>query len=263
MAKVELYRTRDFLGPVDTDEVFNHIARRRDEEVERIEGMKTICGELGLRGQVDLFERRIKRVEPELREEGLLDASHYYPEFLLAEKSRWNLWAPHGYDLEGYGVQRDYQCVPEQVLMEIAGIQGFKFFERMQVMSYDEPQSHEALLIGYVGNRMFRIARWGERLRPLKNVFRYVKIAETREWWRSFVKKFVLYMGPGGFTMFLFACATALVMWLFTFISPLSILILPSFVMVRDSLSSICVIIISLSWYCLSFNMQKFLNQYR
>ncbi len=210
MATVELFRICDFPGPVDIDGIRNMVARRRDEEVAILEEDKDVRARLNLDGQVALIDRRIAKAEQEMREGSPLDASCYYPEISTEEISRWNLWVPYGSDLAEYGQRWDYNYIPERVLTEIATLQGINLFERMRIMSHNEERSHEAFLVGYVGGRMFRVARWGEHLKPANKVLGYIK----RAGWYENMKDFFGVGGNFGIGPLIFFGVVVLFMWL-------------------------------------------------
>ncbi|MBI5153562.1 MAG: hypothetical protein HZA36_03845 [Parcubacteria group bacterium] len=91
-------------------------------------------------------------------------------------------WLPDIRVLAQYGTYAHDRLIPEQVLVELAAIAGFGFFDSLEVLTYQNEGTFEVLLVGYRGREMFRVARWGESLRPLKNIFQRISLVRKYEW---------------------------------------------------------------------------------
>lgn len=140
------------LRTVDSDDVMERIAfinKKRD-----------LASKLNVRGQTALLDADIEALQ-----KPTLDIDPMTPE----EIAIWRLFLPTAYDFsypkghhwEGGGTY-NYDRIPYPVLEKWAKLVDDKVFDRFQIWTPEEQVTPDPVLVGYIGERCYMIARWAE-----------------------------------------------------------------------------------------------------
>lgn len=168
--QVQQYRTREWPSLELVGQKEQEIRTQHQEEISRLDDLQKRFQELGLDKQVALVGAEKRDLDQRIKARRGISPAMFYPQIVPADFAIWKRWLPTSYwgvkALKNYSFDR----IPEEVLREWEMCQALYLFTSYEIRTPESPKAQDPILVGYVFDVPYLIARWAESLRPFEEI---------------------------------------------------------------------------------------------
>jgi len=165
---VEVYQ-EELFGSEGIEQKKNKVLSQRKNELQDLQKLGKRYSELGLSCQSAMVDEKIKAVKAEAMSEIFDPKAWGYHEITSEEMRIWEVWLPGSYT-DSMLLIYSFDQIPATVLTAWEAAKALGVFQSFTIRTPETKKAQDPILIGWLKDVPYLIARWGESLRPFVEV---------------------------------------------------------------------------------------------
>ncbi len=165
---VEVYQ-EELPGFEEVEKEKNKALNQREDELQDLEKLRKRYSELGLLCQSEKVDEKVEAVKADMMSKIFDPKAWGYHEITPEEMNIWKIWLPSQYTGNELLIY-SFDQIPAAVLTAWEAAKAIGVFHPFTIRTPETRKAQDPILIGYLKDVPFLIARWGESLRPLEEI---------------------------------------------------------------------------------------------
>lgn len=161
--------------------------REQTDAIQQLEALQQRFQNQKMRAQVALVQRQLRQLRAP-------PANTFYPVISAEDLKTWRTWLPTAYSDANSGFANyRFDLMPTEVLAELEFSRKLDLFDHYEIWTPEQPKAQDPVLVGYLDQTPYLLARWGESLMPFEKIQELVQRAnEIRKFGDTLLLRFVL-----------------------------------------------------------------------
>jgi len=165
---VEVYQ-EELPGFEEIEQEKNKALNQLKDKLQNLQKLGERYRELGLLCQSAKVGEKIKAIKAEEMSKIFDPKAWGYHEITSEEMKIWEIWLPSRYAGNGLLIY-SFDQIPATVLTAWEAAKAFGIFQNFTIRTPETKKTQDPILIGYLKDVPYLIARWGESLRPFEEI---------------------------------------------------------------------------------------------
>ncbi len=165
---VEVYQ-EELPGSEEIEQEKSRVLNQREDELQNLQKLRKRYSELGLLCQSARVNEKIEAVKAEEMSKIFDPKLWGYHEITSEEMKIWEVWLPSHYTGNELLIY-SFDQIPAAVLTAWEAAKALGVFQIFTIRTPEMKKTQDPILIGYLKDVPYLIARWGESLRPFGEI---------------------------------------------------------------------------------------------
>ena len=191
MIKIEKFRKKS-LEVSDSEWVKKFVNEKLGQEqrgeIQELRVLKKQYLDAGFEAQASLVDQKIGEIVQVPRKE---IAEMLYVPISKEQMKIWKVWLPTRYTEKRFS-EYSFDQIPQEALEELTWCKRLSLFDTFEIRTPEKEKAQDPVLIAWLVDIPYLIARWGESLMPFKKIEEIVKKSEMIRKRENYVLRLVL-----------------------------------------------------------------------